>query len=401
MSNLALFFDECRYRHMAIRPGVLAEVSDAMVREMREVIRDRFGFDPGKDNMREALERMAELNSFHPFLDWLGEIPPWDGIERNETWFITYLGAPDTPYIRALSKIMMTAAVRRVKQPGCEFQLCIIFEGVIQGQGKSKALKTLVGLDYFSDQDILLHNANPKKQMEFMEGVVIYELADLNLKEGNIDSTKAFVSRQEDQDRMAFGHFKAYRKRRCIFVATVNEIRYLLDRTGNRRFAPVKTTKIDLAGLARDREQLWAEALVREAAGESIELPEALWGIAAQEQDERLVTDPWEDLLADIAVKAASAFNPGEGNVREPVLHRFEGQLRIRSRDIMTHGLLLGIPVKDQTQSGSKRLATAMRRMGWSGPVNMAFETNGKVDKGYWIADGGATRDSKDSEPPF
>ena len=46
-----------------------------------------------------------------------------------------------------------------------------------------------------------------------------------------------------------------------VFAGTVNEDRYLRDSTGNRRYWPVKATKIDLHRLESEKAQLWAEAV--------------------------------------------------------------------------------------------------------------------------------------------
>jgi predicted P-loop ATPase len=83
-------------------------------------------------------------------------------------------------------------------------------------------------------------------------------------------------------------------------VGTTNKLtEYLRDSTGNRRFWPVRVTRFDVGALARDRDQLWAEAAHREAVGESIRLPERLWAAATNEQEARRQIDPWEERIQD------------------------------------------------------------------------------------------------------
>lgn len=41
-------------------------------------------------------------------------LPAWDGVPRVETLFIDYLNFPDTPYIRAIARKMLVAAVARI-----------------------------------------------------------------------------------------------------------------------------------------------------------------------------------------------------------------------------------------------------------------------------------------------
>src|SRR5262249_45577714 len=95
----------------------------------------------------------------------------------------------------------------------------------------------------------------------------------------------------------AYGRIREDRPRRSIEWGTTNTKQYLLSQTGNRRFWPLETGKIDLAALIRDREQLLGEAATYEADGESIVLDKNLWKDAETAQEQRRVVDPWEDIL--------------------------------------------------------------------------------------------------------
>src|SRR5262249_25105856 len=150
---------------------------DPMCRAARDVIIARFSFDPGKDHMKEALERACEETRFDPIQDYLDGLQ-WDGQARLERWLMTYLGVDDTPFARAAGGLTLMAAVRRARQPGVKFDHMLVLEG-LQRAGKSSALRILAGgPENFSDQGIL-HLKDEKAQQEQIEGVWIYEIAEL------------------------------------------------------------------------------------------------------------------------------------------------------------------------------------------------------------------------------
>lgn len=91
--------------------------------------------------------------------------------------------------------------------------------------------------------------------------------------------------------------------RQCVFAGTTNADAYLADETGNRRFWPVKVGAIDLDALRRDRDQLWAEAVAAFKAGEKWWLDGETEKAAAEEQAERRIGDPWEQLIVGWANK--------------------------------------------------------------------------------------------------
>ena len=131
-----------------------------------------------------------------------------------------------------------------------------------------------------------------------------YEIAELSgLHKGEVEKVKAFASRQEDNARPAYARRVSVRPRTCVFVGTTNDDEYLQDQTGNRRFWPIRIGRIDIEAFHRDRDQMFAEAVVEEATDESLVLPEELRPDAAALQDSRVVSDPWADRLGMLREK--------------------------------------------------------------------------------------------------
>lgn len=270
------------------------DMTDESVLMLRRLIRLRFGFDPGPHHSRDAAVQLCLENQFNPVWDYLDGLQ-WDGRRRLGNWAIRYLGAPDTALNREIGRLMLIAAVRRARKPGTKFDQIIVLEGP-QGTGKSTAVKILAGEDNFSDQHVL--GADDRAQQEAFRGVWIHELAELSgLRRTEVERLKSFASRTEDRARPAFGHMRVDMKRRCVLIATTNEDDYLKDDTGNRRFWPIPTGRIDLEALACDRDQIWAEADVWERRGVSLFLDASLWGQISAIQSERLDSDPWEQKI--------------------------------------------------------------------------------------------------------
>ena len=256
---------------------------------------DTYGWQPSRANLKTVIIHDGHAQAMHPVGVYLAGLT-WDGTPRLDDWLVTYAGAPDTDYVRAVSPLPLLAAARRIRVPGTKFDELLILESK-QGTGKSSALRTLCGDDWFSD-DLPL-GVDSKRVIERTAGKWIIEAAELHGNRGReTDTLKAFLSRQVDGPvRLAFGRFSTSMPRQFVIIGTTNHhTNYLKDGTGARRFWPVALDGFDVPALARDRDQLWAEAVAREPKA-SIRLSSERWADAALEQEARRAVDPWEELI--------------------------------------------------------------------------------------------------------
>lgn len=356
-SGMILSYDQLK--EVALMNG--EPLADHHVEVLWLYIDRTFKFRPSKELFYAVVNVIARGNSFHPVLDHLKGLE-WDGVPRIDCWLMTYFGAQDTPFNRAVSAITLIAAVRRIKNPGTKFDELPILESA-QGKGKSTGLRYLAGDDdWFTDN--LALNSNSKMVIEQTSGFWIVEVPDLDgLKKADWDKLKALLSRQVDVARLAYGRLTERRPRQFVAIGTTNSLDYLTDPTGNRRFWPIRLSDdpVDLKGILRDRDQLWAEAVVREAKGESIRLPSALWKDAAQEQEARTKDDPWRAAIEE-------ALDDREGRILTETLWQIVGLDDIARRNY-TH---------------VTRLQSVMHSLGWKkGSDRGRIEVGGKRYQGW------------------
>ncbi len=338
--GVTLEFDEFSERSLIDGlSGFGPHLEDAAVTRLWLTIEETFKLAFGKDKFWAIVLDTARRNIRHPVREFLDTLR-WDGVPRLDGWLTDYLGVEDSEYTRAVGMLVLVAAVRRVRDPGCKFDEMMTLEGA-QGGGKSSALRALaMKSEWFSD-DLPL-GVKTQQFIEATSGKWIVEAGELRgMRKGDVETLKACLSRQADRARMVWGRLAVERERQFVIIGTTNSEQYLRDHTGNRRFWPVKVGTIDLAGLRRDREQLWAEAVARELAGESIRLDPSLYAAAAREQDARRVEDPFVQRLSD-------------------ALSGVEGKLR--AGDAWE---IVGVPPGQRSQEHNARLGDAMRELGW------------------------------------
>ncbi len=298
---------------------------------------------------RAVMVAASRQGIFHPVRQYLESLR-WDEKERLPTLFSRYFGAAESPYLALVGIWWPLSAVARAMRPGVKVDTVLILEGK-QGAHKSLALAVLATRPAWAMDTAL--PIGDKDAVAMMSGKWIVEFAELASWYGRrAELVKAFLTSQKDYYRPPYGRRALDVPRSCVFAATTNENMYLLDPTGGRRFWPVGCGLIDLKALIADRDQLWAEALVRYhrkekwwPEGEQEELCRA-------EQDARNVPDPWEEVVRRWLLG------------REP----YGGAARDRNERLTGNFVLkdaIGLPSGKIGKSEEMRIGAVLRTLGW------------------------------------
>ncbi|MDO9637610.1 MAG: VapE family protein [Pseudotabrizicola sp.] len=321
---------------------------------------NRNGFpDATKNGTADALFLVAGQNIISPVRHFLEGLA-WDGVHRAGDWLTRYCGAEPADLTAKVGKAWLVAAVARALRPGCKADCALVLEGR-QGAGKSSILRALAGDDWFSDS---LRDMHGKDASAALRGKWIIELPELSaMRRSDTEAVKAFLSRTEERYRPAYGRTEVIEPRRCIFAGTTNRNDYLTDDTGGRRFWPVVVGAVDLDGLTRDREQLWAEAVALYQAGERWWLDRADEGTAAAVVATRAADDPW---AAD-------------------VLRVVDGLSEVSTRDVFQ---LLEIPLDRRNKADAMRITGIITRAGWA--RSGKFTSGPSRDLSRFLPPGGA-----------
>lgn len=229
---------------------------------------------------------MESTQEFHETVnDYLSALV-WDGALRLDRWLVDCAGAEDSPHMRAASRMILVAAVRRARHPGCRFDQMPVIDGP-QGCGKSSALRLLAVEDAwftdsvpFTDGDVreIIGATTGKWIVEVctLEGLLAREVDDENDRASaprrRPPVFKTFLAQTHDEVRPAYQREASRVPRGFVVVGTTSATDYLKDDGGNRRIIAIRVQQFDLERLRVIRDQLWAEAVVAEATGSPIHL---------------------------------------------------------------------------------------------------------------------------------
>lgn len=304
-------------------------------------------------DIERGVAQAARMHAFNPVTDYMDKCyAGWDGQARVATAFSAYWGCADSEYLQLVSTMFFTGMVVRGYRPGVKHDYAPVFEGG-QGQGKSTALKVLAG-DWFADTPFRM---GEKDGFLAIQGVLLYEIAELEqFNRSEVTAVKAFMSSTVDRYREPYGRRMKNVPRRCAFSATTNEGEYFKDTTGNRRFWPVVTGRIDIAALERDRDQLFGEAVALWKAGVKWwPTPEQQRRLIDSQQEDREIPDVWHGRIYE--------YLQGLDSDGKPVI---AGKInRVTARELLVKCLHYEMSKLGPARNETMRISAIMRKLGW------------------------------------
>ena len=244
-----------------------AAITDVDIQYLLLYLDKNYGLSSDK-RIERALKVAANEFRRHPIREYLNRLE-WDGKERVRYAMHHFLGAEVSDYNYELLRLFMLGAVARVFKPGIKFDVMLCFAGE-QGAGKSTFFRLLaVDDDWFTDDLQKLDDENVYRKIQ---GHWIIEMSEMmaTATAKSIESIKAFLSKQKETYKTPYDRHPKDRLRQCVFCGSSNTMDFLpLDRSGNRRFLPVRLFQENAEVHILDNEaesrayidQMWAEIM--------------------------------------------------------------------------------------------------------------------------------------------
>lgn len=258
---------------------------------------ERMYYISSKGAATDAVANVCYENRHNPVVEWLDSLR-WDGADRIPDLLPVFLGADRTEYNTEVMRLFMRGACARIGDPGCKFDVMMVLVGP-QGIGKSEFLRKMAhNPEWFNDN---FNTIEGDAAVEKLRGMWICEMAELLAakRTQDVEAVKAFVTSRVDTIRPKYAKETEQRPRCCVFAGTTNDMQFLSDPTGNRRFLPVRCRARQVSPALYDEgaqafiDMCWAQAWSEWKGGErDLRLPDRLLDEAENVRAEYTEDDP-------------------------------------------------------------------------------------------------------------
>lgn len=284
------------------------QLVDAYVDQIASYIEDNSDYGVLFDNkkIRSAITVVAMRHHYNPILDYFNEAyKSWDHKERLGHIMGDYLGVDEDIVTQLITKLFFVGAVAKAHDPKTKFDFVLDLVGG-QGAGKTTFLQKIAPLGYYTDQFSTFDNKDDYAVMR--RALIINDDEMTATNNASFEILKKFITLQEFEYRKPYGHQAERFAKNFVMARTTNELYYLKDKTGERRFLPLHVSKArqkhhPVTDLTDDYvKQCWGEAMQLYKDGFSF----ALTSEQEEELDEHRQSFMYTDELEDKIDEALS-----------------------------------------------------------------------------------------------
>lgn len=289
------------------------QLLDRYVDEIASYIERAVDYDHvlfNSDRIRSAISVIASKHAFNPVTDYFDSAEKeWDGDDRLHHVFSDYLGVEQTPATDLIAETWFRGAVAKACNPMIKFDFVLDLVGG-QGAGKTTFLQKIAPMGYYTDQFL---SFTDKDDFAVMRRSLIVNDDELTAtSNSSFEELKKFVTLQMFEYRKPYGHTAERFPKNFVMARTTNELYYLKDKTGERRFLPIHVSKVaqkfhPVTDLTPEYvKQLWGQAVSDYHKNQSFYLSEEEEAVLNEQRENFMYTDEVEDqieMMLDSAFK--------------------------------------------------------------------------------------------------
>lgn len=285
----------------------------------------------------EHLDYLAQQDYYHPIVEGL-KLNPWDGVSRLDAFINTLDTTNPTLSYTLVKRWMLTAIAAAHSEKGFSSHGVLVLAGE-QNIGKTRFIKSLDPFNCSAVKTGATLDPKDKDCVRTLSGFWIAELGELDgtFRKADIARLKSFITEDSDKIRFPYAKKDSILPRRTVFAATVNDTKFLVDETGNRRWWTIHVLSVNNQHNI-DMVQVWAEVYSLWSTGEQTWMTDSELHMLNDNNKSHEQTNPLEELLY-------SYFDFSEGWESKP-------RIELSATEVLRHFGIIN-PTKSQcTQMG-------------------------------------------------
>lgn len=286
-------------------------------------------------NIPAFVEVIADKHAYNPVADWIRS-KPWDGVDRLPALYATVHAAPDYPEslkVILLRKWLLSAVAAAIKDEGFRTRGVLVLQGD-QGINKTTWVRATVSNLALRDQLVKIDHHLDVSNKDSLIGAITHWIVEIGELESSfrkdVARLKGFLTSPTDKVRRVYARGVSEYPRRTVFVATVNDARFLVDTTGNSRWWTIPVVKLD-ADHKIDMQQLYAQLVQDVAAGDE-------WWLTPEEEAQLAEINAQHQTISAVDELIRAYVDPARLGCRDNPYVSASGLLRLLGIDNPNNG---------------------------------------------------------------